>query len=44
MFTGLSDLHNLLTSELRIKRRTAIFPETDSLRDRSSVIQLKELR
>jgi putative nucleotidyltransferase with HDIG domain len=44
MFTGISDLHNLLTSELRFKKRLVIFPETDSLRDRSSVIQLKDLR
>jgi putative nucleotidyltransferase with HDIG domain len=44
MFTGISDLHNLLTSELSFKKRLIVLPETDSLRDRSSVIQLKDLR
>jgi putative nucleotidyltransferase with HDIG domain len=44
MFTGISDLHDLLTRELKIKKRTVIFPETDSSRERSNVVQLKELR
>jgi putative nucleotidyltransferase with HDIG domain len=44
MFTGLSDLHDLMTRELRIKKRLVIFPEIDSSREHSKVIQLTELR
>jgi putative nucleotidyltransferase with HDIG domain len=44
MFTGLSDLHNLLTKELIIKKRLVIFPESEDPRDNSNVIQLKDLR
>jgi len=44
MFTGISDLHDLLTRELKFKKRLAIFPETDGVREQSGVIQLKDLR
>jgi putative nucleotidyltransferase with HDIG domain len=44
MFTGISDLHDLLTRELKIRKRLDILPDHGSAFERSQFIRLKEFR
>lgn len=44
MFTGICDLHDLLTKELKFRKHLATIPDTDSSHERSQFIQLNEFR
>jgi putative nucleotidyltransferase with HDIG domain len=44
MFTGICDLHDLLTRELKFRKHPGTIPDIDSFRERSQFIQLKEFR
>jgi putative nucleotidyltransferase with HDIG domain len=44
MFTGISDLHDLLTRELKIRKRLPVLPEIDNIHERSKFIELTEFR